>query len=63
MLWKSAGAGAGATLEDILRRLPETARQARRLAVLIEHAAFSDDSRMQQSISDFLAQYDGGVLV
>jgi hypothetical protein len=53
-LWRSAGANEGETLQDVLKRLAAGTEERRRLATLIEHAAFIEDSRLAGAIEDFL---------
>lgn len=54
VLWKKAGASAGETLSDVLRRPSAAQAEIRRLLILVERAAFIEDARLDDAIEEVL---------
>jgi hypothetical protein len=54
-LWHAAGANAGETLSDVLRR-PAADEHLRRLLMVVERATFIEEARLDEAIEDVLAE-------
>jgi len=55
-LWHVAGASAGETLSDVLRRPAATDEHLRRLLMIVERAAFIERDRLDDAIEDVVSE-------
>jgi hypothetical protein len=56
VLWHIAGASAGETLGDVLRRPAAGDEHLRRMLMIVERAAFTEQSRLDEAIDDVLSE-------
>jgi hypothetical protein len=56
VLWHIAGASAGETLSDVLRRPATDDERLRRLLMAVERAAFTEQSRLDEAIDQVLSE-------
>jgi hypothetical protein len=59
LLWHIAGASAGETLSDVLRRPAAGDEHLRRLLMSVERAAFIDENRLDEAINELVGQGPG----